>query len=435
MSALGGVRVASVAGIERRKLLAQTPLRVLAIACLAGPFAFAAILKLQNGTPADALFGVWIHQSGAALALVVLGFAANWGFPLIAGIIAGDLFAAEDRHGTWKTLLTRSRSLRDVFAGKVLVAAGLTVALLMVLGLSSVCAGLVVVGAGSLVDFGGRVLGPGHLLWLVAVSWLICVLPALAYTSLGVLFSVVTRSGIAGVLGPLLVALVTQLLDIVGQGVVVHTLLIGTAFDAWHGLFAPHLFTVQLVVSLAVCVIWIGGSLGAAWAILRRREFSAGPVARRVAWAVPARVAIGGTVLVAILALAASWGPAGVTQSRLSGSFLPEFRRLTLLQQDVLGHPIPAGARYRIVPVCNKRGSASVGPGDWSCTMNVYVFLPGAQRPLSDTPVAYDVSVQSSGCFKASSPPPYVGAQTIRDVRGRDVVNPLVTVYGCFDVL
>ena len=34
------------------------------------------------------------------------------------------------------------------------------------------------------------------------MSWLICVLPMLAFTSLAVLFSVVTRNGIIGVLGP-----------------------------------------------------------------------------------------------------------------------------------------------------------------------------------------------------------------------------------------
>ena len=67
--------------------------------------------------------------------------------------------------------------------------------------------------------------------------------------------------------------------------------------------------------------------------------------------------------------------------------------------------------------------------------MNVYIVLAQGQQPLTDTPVAYDVSVQSNGCFKASSPPNYVGAPMITDTRGRRVVNPLVVIYGCFNIL
>ena len=56
------------------------------------------------------------------------------------------------------------------------------------------------------------------MLALTVVAWLTCVLPLLAYTSLAILFSVATRNGILGVLCPLLVALVTQLLDSDRQG-------------------------------------------------------------------------------------------------------------------------------------------------------------------------------------------------------------------------
>ena len=434
-SRLSRDRVRSVTRIERRKLTAQLPLRLLAVACLLGPFAFAILLKIQSGSPSDALFGVWVHSSGFALSLVVAGFAANWGFPILAGVLAGDLFAAEDRHGTWKTLLTRDRSLTEVFAGKVIAALTFALILGVTVAASSLLAGLILVGAHSLVDFGGRELAPLHLLWLVTLSWLICLLPLLAYTCLGILFSVVTRNGIVGVLGPILVALCTQLLALIGSGVWVHLLLIGSAFDAWHGLFAVHPFLGPLVVSLLVCLAWIAGSLGAAWYVLRRREFTAGGDTRRVGWLTSARIVAGAVGLVALLAIASNWGPAGVTAPRLSTTFAPEFHRLTVLQQGLLGHPIPATASYRIVPICGRRNSAPVGPGDWTCTMNVYILLQQGTQPLTDTPVAYDVSVQSNGCYKAQSPPGVVGPATIRDTRGQVVVNPLVTVYGCFNVL
>jgi ABC-2 type transport system permease protein len=432
-STLRGVR--RTARTERRKLTTQLPLRLLAVVCLLGPLVFAVLLKAQSGTPSDALFGSLVHTSGFAVSLVVLSFAANWGFPILAGVVAGDLFAGEDRQGTWKTILTRSRTLEEMFAGKVVAAMIAALVLGVLLAAASLGAGLALVGAHRLIDFGGRELAPGHLLVLVSVSWLICLPPLLAYTSLAILFSVATRNGILGVLGPVIVALITQLIDLVGKGVWVHLALIGSAFDAWHGLFSDPTFLGPLVVSLIVCALWIAGSLTAAWIILARRDFTGDSATARTGWVAPMRIAVGATALVALLALASSWGRVGVTAPRLTARLEPAFRRLTALQQSLLGHPIPAGARYRILPLCNMRGRPGQGPGDWTCVMNVYIVLPGSKQPLTNTPVSYDVSVQSNGCYKASSPPAYVGQATIRGPHGRSALNPLVIIYGCVDIL
>ena len=92
---------------------------------------------MQSGTPSDALFGVWVHSSGFAVSLVILGFAGSWGFPIIAGVLAGDLFSSEDRHGTWKTILTRACTREDVFAGKLLAAGTWAIGLTALLAASS----------------------------------------------------------------------------------------------------------------------------------------------------------------------------------------------------------------------------------------------------------------------------------------------------------
>ncbi|MGO9888209.1 MAG: ABC transporter permease, partial [Solirubrobacteraceae bacterium] len=131
----GGVRNAYET--ELSKLLAQLTTRILILVCALGPLAFAAVLKIQSGTPSDALFGFWVHTSGFAISLVILGFAGSWGFPIIAGVLAGDLFSSEDRHGTWKTILTRSCTREDVFAGKLLAVAASVVGLMLVLAASS----------------------------------------------------------------------------------------------------------------------------------------------------------------------------------------------------------------------------------------------------------------------------------------------------------
>jgi hypothetical protein len=266
------------------------------------------------------------------------------------------------------------------------------------------------------------------------VSWLTCLLPLLAYTSLAILFSVATRNGILGVLGPLLVALVTQLLDLIGKGVVVHELLIGSAFDGWHGLFTSHPFFGQVLVGSVVSVIWIAACLTASWRLMRRRDFLTGVSGRGPSWTASVKVVAVSTVAVAVLALGCSLGPTGVTAYKVAYTIGGEFNNVTLLQQQLIGRRVPANARLYIQPNCNRRGTKAIGPGDWNCT--VYVYLPQTNAvPYQLTSVEYDVSVQSNGCYKAQSPPAFLGGPTMLAAGGRSVTNPLFIVYGCFNVL
>jgi ABC-2 type transport system permease protein len=429
---VGGVRAAF--RVERRKLASQLAPRLLALVCLLGPFAFAGVLKVQSGSPADSLYGVWVHSSGIALSLVVLGFAGQWGLPLMAGVLAGDLFGSEDRHGTWKTVLTRSCTRRHLFAGKLLAVAAFAAGLLALLGAASIAAGVLLVGAHPVVNLSGTLMSAGHGLALVALAWLACLPPMLAFVSLAVLFSVATRNGIVGVLGPAVVDLAMQLLALVGTGVWLHSLLVSSAFDAWHPLFVARPFYGSLVIGEAVSLLWIAVCLGASWWLLRRRDFTGAVVARRPGWVVPVRVAVGSAAVIAFLAIASNWGPHGVTAKRLNASITPTFNNLTVLQQRELGRPVAPGARLNVLPSCSRRASTPAGPGDWICTLTVLIPQPGAV-PFQSTPVTYDVTVQSGGCYKAQSPPSFVGQQTMRDADGHSVVNPLFVLYGCFNVL
>ncbi len=419
---------------ELRKLVAQLTTRMLALVAVAGPFAFAAVLRIQSGTPSDAVFGAYVHDSGFAVSLVILGFAGSWGFPVIAGLIAGDIFAGEDRHGTWKTILTRSATREQLFAGKLFAAGTLVIGVSMLLALASVIAGVVFTGAHGLVDLSGQLISPGRALALTVVGWLYCVIPVLAYTAVAVVFSVATRNGILGVFGPLLVALVTQLLELIGNGVIVHTLLIGSAFDNYFGLFVTHPFLGPMLVSIAVCLVWIGVSLAFSWQIIRRRDFLARGEQSRTSWVTPVRTVAVTVAIVAVLAVGAGLGPAAVTAYRVSAAMGPEFNNLTLYQQALIGRYAPASARLDVLPNCNRRGAADIGPGDWNCT--IYVYLPQPKSvPFQQTSVDYDVSVAADGCYKAQSPPAFLGGSTMAALDGRTVTNPLFIAYGCFNIL
>ena len=424
------------------KLCAQLPLQLLTVLVIAGPIAFAGLLSGQSGSPSDAVLGNWAHTSGFSLSLVLLSFAGNWGAPIVAGVLAGDLFASEDRHRTWKTILASSTTLWEIFVGKLLAAALLTLALGLALGAASILGGVIFVGAHPMVNLSGQLLSSLHLLGLVCVAWLLTLLPLLAFASIAVLVSIATRNAIVGVLAPLLVGLVNQVLSLTGNGVWLHLLLLSSGFTAWSGLFVQPAFLGPALVSELACLVWIGACLWGAWYLLSRREFvpaaAASPHRRggRVARTVPAlRIVAVGVAVLALLALATTLGPAGVSDRRVTRSLAATFKSLTIYQQNLLGHSIPAGAKYTIAPLCNKRGTRAVGPGDWDCTVNVYVLLPHGTQPLTDTPVDYDVNVDSDGCYKADAPAVVVGGATIKRRGGGRTVNPLNIVYGCFNVL
>ena len=93
---------------------------------------------------------------------MVLVFSCSWALPLLTSLVAGDVFAAEDRLGTWRHLLVAVRSPRRIFAAKAL--ASLTVILLLVAGLaaSGIAGGLVAVGNHPLVGLDGHLLAPGE---------------------------------------------------------------------------------------------------------------------------------------------------------------------------------------------------------------------------------------------------------------------------------
>jgi ABC-2 type transport system permease protein len=420
--------------VEIEKLSSQLIIRLLVIAAVTCPFAFAAVLQVQSGTPADALFGAWVHASGFALSLVILAFAGNWGLPVIAGLVGGDLFSSEDRHGTWKTILTRSSTRTDIYVGKLLAAATLTITMTLLLAGAGILAGIIFVGAHSLPNLSGVTTSAGQMFFLTVLSWLLCLLPALAYTAIAILFSVASRNGIVGVLGPLAVALLSQLLQLIGKGVIVHLLLPGSAFLGWHGLFVAHRFYGPMVVSSLVSVGWIVACVFASWRILRRRDFVAIESEEGLGWRTPVKAVAATAVLVAVLALLTNVGPTGDTRYRLRAAIGEEFNNLTLLQQEAIGRRVPAGAKLDILPTCNRRAAKPVGPGEWNCSLNVY--LPQSHGvAFNATSVEYDVNLESDGCYKAQSPPSFIGGETMKNVSGDSVTNPLFVVYGCFDTL
>ena len=257
---------------ELRKLVAQTKVRLLLAVCALGPFLLAVVLDAQTGLPKDTLFGRHVHASGFALPLLVLGFAGTWAFPLLTSLVAGDVFASEDAHGTWPSLLTRSRTRAEVFTGKALVAMLSALLLLVVAALSSLLAGTLVLGTDPLPSLSGDPVHGSGATALVLVSWLTAVPPLLGFTALACLLSVLSRSSVVGVGGPVVVGLLMQLLSLLGGLGTAANALLTTPFAAWHGLVRDDRYYGPLWQGALVSLVWTVACLVPARRVLLRRD-------------------------------------------------------------------------------------------------------------------------------------------------------------------
>lgn len=254
------------------KVLSLRRVQVLLLALVAAPFAATTVLALQASAPSDSLFGRWMHTSGFAAPLVLLGFVGQWVLPLLVAVLAGDVMSMEDQHGTWRTVLTRSMSRPTLVAAKVAVAAGWTVLVVVLLGAASTAAGLLLVGDRAVPGLDGALLGPGAAAGRVALAWASLLPPALAVAGLAVLLSALSRSSAVGIGAPAVLALLSQLVGLLPAAHAVRPLLPTTGFDAWHGLVAGQLHPRLLVVSALVSLAWAAGVLGALVVLVSARE-------------------------------------------------------------------------------------------------------------------------------------------------------------------
>src|SRR3954453_22371332 len=149
---------ASVLAWEIRKLSAQMRGRFVLLGALLGPIPVVAAINAQAQAPKDTLFGGYATPSGYSLALLILGFAGQWALPLMTSVVAGDIFASEDHHGTWKTVLTRSTSRASIFWAKVVTAFGFATVMVGVLSLSTITASVAIGGHDQLTGVSGQLI-------------------------------------------------------------------------------------------------------------------------------------------------------------------------------------------------------------------------------------------------------------------------------------
>ncbi|MEV0400110.1 ABC transporter permease [Actinoallomurus sp. NPDC050550] len=422
---------------ELVKLLSQWRIRVLLLACWIAPAGFVAAVSVQSQLPADTVFGRWMHATGWAGALVVLDFSRSWALPLLTALVAGDVFATEDRLGTWRHLLVAVRSPKRIFVAKSL--ASLTVLVLLVAGLaaSGIAGGLAAVGNRPLVGLDGHLLTPAAAAGTVLLSWACVLAPTLAFAAIGLLGSVALGRSTMGLLMPALVAFALQLAQLLPLPVAVQLALPSHAFLAWRGLFTSPAQVGPLLVGLAVSLAWAALATALAYHLFLRRDFTDlayDGSGRRVlvAGVLPLAGLVALTVVVLIGATPAKGS--GIERTKLQNSLATVYAHLYRLQTRELHRPDVTEAQQRATASCDKGGSLvpDEGPGnDWRCVVTWH--LPGATAVGT---AIYQLDVTADGRYVADGdgPKEVNGYFPVRTQTG-DAPNPLWQFDGNVDLL
>jgi ABC-2 type transport system permease protein len=221
---------------ELRKLRAQKRTYLGLGAAMLVPLIFIVALLSSSGGPDDVPFGRYVRETGLAIPLVGLLFSSIWLFPLITSLVAGDIVASEDNHGTLKTILTRSTERWQIFAAKLLATLTYTfAALVLFVGIGLVVGGLIW-GFDPLTSLTGTQIPTGRAVALIGAAALAYSIPLMAIASIALLLSTVTHNSAAAVVGTLILSFMMQLLAVISGLDFLRPYLLSEQFDSWQGL-------------------------------------------------------------------------------------------------------------------------------------------------------------------------------------------------------
>lgn len=420
------VRVAPVGRavrFELLKLLSQWRVRGLLLACWTVPAAVVAVVSRQSSLPADTLVGRWMGTTGWAGGLVVLSFSGSWLLPLLASLVGGDVFASEDRLGTWQHLLGMVRSPRRVFAAKALAGLGVLVALVAGVAVSSTVGGLASVGSGPLVGLSGQTLSSYDAGVALLLGWSVALAATLAFWAVGLLGSVVLGRSTSGLLLPAVLAVVLQVAQLLPLPVAVRVSLPTFGFVAWRGLLTEPGQSEAVVVSLAVSLTWVLVATGLALAVFVRRDFTEASGDGRGPVAIAGSCGALAAVLLATAAAVPTTG-AGIVRTDVERAVATSFGHLYRLQARELGRPDVTEQQLATTASCDRGGPqvADSGAGnDWRCVLTWH--LPGAVATGS---AVYQLDLAADGRLVADGDGPQSvnGSFPVRGPRG-PVPNPL----------
>ncbi|MGE5132951.1 MAG: ABC transporter permease [Gemmatimonadota bacterium] len=433
------VSVARGYRFELVMLLSQWRVRVLRGLCWSGPGLAVAVVSQQSTLPADTPFGRWMHATGWAGALVVLGFAGSWLLPLLTSVVAGDVFSSEDRLGTWRHLIVAVRSPRRIFIAKALASFSVLLACVPGLAISGVVGGVVAIGSRPLTGLDGHLLPPADAAGKLALAWACVLAPTLAFAAVGLLGSIVFGRSPIGLLLPAAAGLGMQLVSqVLPMPAAVRLAFPSFAFLSWNGLFTSPAQPGPLLAGVAASLAWAVSATALAYLLFQRRDFTSaahdGSVRRAITFGI--LPLLGLTALTAgVLAAATGATGSGIDQGKVQRSLAVTFAHLYRLQARELNHTDVTEAQLRATASCTK-GSGLVapdGPGnDWRCYVSWH--LPDVTNATGQA--IYQLDINANGRYVADGDGPNeVNGYFVVHTRYGDAPNPLWQFDGLVDLL
>lgn len=426
--------LASACRFELVKLVSQWRLRFVLLACLVAPAVYTAVVSRQTSLPADALYGRWMGRAGSLAVLVFLGTLV---LPLLTALVAGDVFAVEDRLGTWRHLVVAVHSPRRIFAAKALAALAVILVLLAGLAASSVVGGLASVGGHPLPGLDGHPMTSAEVARAVALAWLSLVPPTLAFAAVGLLGSVALGRSPLGLLLPVVVALVVQGVALLPVPVALRVALPVSAFTGYRGLLTEPGQMGPSWIGIAVSLAWATSATYLALRLFLRRDFTDlaydGSGRRFLLAGVAPLAALLAVTTGAVVAATGATG-SGIERAKVEAALATSFSHLYVLQTEQLDRPAVTEQDLRSTAQCDKGGSRVVdeGPGsDWRCV--VRWTLPGSTATGT---AIYQLDVLADGKYVADGdgPKEVNGWFQVRTPTG-DAPNPLWQLDGSLDLL
>ncbi len=163
-------------------------------------------------------------------------------FPFFVILVAGDSFAGEENHGTFRILLTRPVSRIQVLTAKYIATFIYTAALVLFLGIVSLGSGNLLLGSGDLFVFdkGILILSQNEAVIRFIIAYSLAVFVQIIVASLALLFSTISENPVGPIVGTYAVIIVSIILSMlkIDSLQVVRPYLFTTYFDVFFAPFA-----------------------------------------------------------------------------------------------------------------------------------------------------------------------------------------------------
>ena len=163
-------------------------------------------------------------------------------FPFFIILVAGDSFAGEESHGTFRILLTRPVSRIQVLTAKYIATFIYTASIVLFLGIISLGSGSLLLGSGDLFVFddGILILSQNEAILRFVIAYSLAVFVQIIVASLAILLSTISENPIGPIIGTYAVIIVSIILSMLKIDALeaIHPYLFTSYFDVFFAPFA-----------------------------------------------------------------------------------------------------------------------------------------------------------------------------------------------------